>query len=231
MFIPPRLALCYENRQAWCYGDRLAACLNSRMDTPQQLVTALAALCEREGGHENVADKAGVSAPYLWQIVHGTLMPSGRPRGVGRRIAEKLDAAFPGWTNPQHTSTGVNVYPVARDVSHPPYSDELPLLSWEAIMKRTPIGVFRLVLQDESLAPEFPANTELAWSTRRRALPGRDVLVRAGGQLHARRYTQSREAGIWIAAPLNPSYVSFRSDEPGFELVAVSKGKLEPDDA
>lgn len=60
-------------------------------------VRALRSLCDAEGGPEKVADEAGVSAENLRQILAGTLLPSGRPRGVGPAVQRKLDERYPGW--------------------------------------------------------------------------------------------------------------------------------------
>lgn len=61
------------------------------------LVVALQALVQREGGHKIVADEARVSADNLWQILNGTMLPSGNPRGVGPALRAKLLARYPDW--------------------------------------------------------------------------------------------------------------------------------------
>lgn len=91
------------------------------MQSRDVLVSALASLCEKEGGHQVVASEAHVSADNLWQILHGTLLPSGKPRGIGSRLASKLDARYPGWTNTYHPSKGVQLQTVAQELSPPPY--------------------------------------------------------------------------------------------------------------
>lgn len=52
-----------------------------------------------------------MSAENLKQIVAGTKLPSGSPRGVGPALQRKLDAAFPGWSKlvdaPPPASAGV----------------------------------------------------------------------------------------------------------------------------
>jgi hypothetical protein len=60
-------------------------------------ISALIALCKREGGHRNVADKIKSNPDYLLQIVNGTKLPSGLPRGVGPSTRRKLASAYPGW--------------------------------------------------------------------------------------------------------------------------------------
>lgn len=54
-----------------------------------------------------VADAAGCNPDNLYQIAAGVLLPSGKPRSLGRETREKLDAAFPGWRDAaQHQSLG-----------------------------------------------------------------------------------------------------------------------------
>jgi hypothetical protein len=66
-----------------------------------QLIAALKRLCEAHGGHVAVADAAGVNDQTIWQIISGTRLPSGEPRGVGPSVARRLEAAFPGWASYQ----------------------------------------------------------------------------------------------------------------------------------
>jgi hypothetical protein len=73
------------------------------MDAIDPLVKALIDLCEREGDIKNVADKAKVSADNLWQIINGTKLPSGNPRGVGPGLRGKLSAAYPDWLTPRQS--------------------------------------------------------------------------------------------------------------------------------
>ena len=70
--------------------------------TPKEAaIHALKALCGRvEGGYVAVADAANVSAENLAQILAGTKLPSGEPRGVGPKVAQALERAFPGWATP-----------------------------------------------------------------------------------------------------------------------------------
>ena len=98
-------------------------------------------------------------------------------------------------------------------------------------MNSTVPEIFRAVLADDALAPEFPRGTEIVWSTRRVIAPGRLALVRdRHGQLHARQCHQGRAPGQWLAAAINPAYVNFDSVQDAIVVVAVFKGRLEPDD-
>lgn len=64
-------------------------------------IEALRRLVAREGGCIPVADKIGANDQSIYQIVAGVKLKSGNPKGVGRRLREKLEAAYPGWMNHQ----------------------------------------------------------------------------------------------------------------------------------
>lgn len=44
-----------------------------------------------------VANRCGVNEQYLYQLLRGLPLASGRPRRVGRDLREKLDQYYPGW--------------------------------------------------------------------------------------------------------------------------------------
>lgn len=67
------------------------------MESADPLLEALRALCDREGGHQVVAERARVSADNLWQILRGIKLPSGNPRGVGPSLRNKLSTVYPDW--------------------------------------------------------------------------------------------------------------------------------------
>ena len=166
---------------------------------------------------------------------HLSNISAGR-RGMGDGLASKIEMATgkpSGWMDQQHPLAGEDPgdYKVAQELSHAMRSHELPLISWETIMNSAAPEVFRAILPDNALAPDYPMGTEIVWTTRRRVLPDRLVLVRdRHGQLHARQCHQGRAPGHWIAAAINPSYVNFDFFEDELTLVAVYKGRLEPDD-
>lgn len=60
-------------------------------------VEALRRLCETHGGAEKVAAAADLSLGNMKQILAGTLLPSGNPRGVGPGLRKRLTEVFPGW--------------------------------------------------------------------------------------------------------------------------------------
>lgn len=71
------------------------------MNESDPLVKSLAELCAREGGHEFVAEKAKVSSDNLWQILRGIKLPSGKPRGIGARLRDRLTNTYPDWLTPK----------------------------------------------------------------------------------------------------------------------------------
>lgn len=157
-------------------------------------------------------------------------------RGLGDTLAADIEdaAELPrGWMDEQHLIAGETppTYAIAQDLSHAMSSHSIPLVPWEKIVQGNVPDVFRAVLTDDALAPDFPAGTEVVWTTRRRAAPGRFILVQdRHGQIHARQCHQGRTPGQWLATPINPAYLTFDSAEESITLVAVYKGRLEPDD-
>lgn len=91
--------------------------------------------------------------------------------------------------------------------------------------------LFRTVLTDDALAPDLPRGSEVVWTTRRRIAPGRIMLLRdAHQQVHARVCHQGRSPGTWTANANNSAFVNFSNTDPGLVVLAVYKGRLEPDD-
>lgn len=188
-------------------------------------------------GVKRLADKVGVSESQMSQWLNGTAnSATGKPRGMRPASCRRIETATQkpqGWMDVQHLHAGEEpaTYLVSHGVSHQVDSDELPLLSWEAIMRIDTPAIFRALMSDDAMSPDFPAGTEVVWTTRRRAAPGRLLLVKdAHGQLHARMCHQGQEPGTWAAVASNPAYLSFSSTDAGLQLVAVYKGRLEPDD-
>lgn len=145
------------------------------MGTRDALIEALERLCQLHGGHKAVADEAGVSADYLWQILNGTPLPSGQPRGVGARLARKIDAKYPGWANmPSPVQAGPPPAPaaslaqaveaVARAVASQPRTGRLQLQALLADLAASPEdraetceAIMRV------MAPSMPYSYSLTW--------------------------------------------------------------------
>ncbi len=84
----------------------------AQMSLREHLIESLRHLCQREGGHKAVADRAGLDDQSIYQILTGVKLPSGNAKGVGPTMQRKLDAAFPGWAAsavaPSSSSPGAN---------------------------------------------------------------------------------------------------------------------------
>lgn len=199
------------------------------MQTPQLLVDALRALCDREGGHKHVAMAAGVSAENLWQILHGITLPSGKVRGVGRVLAQKLDAAFPGWTSSQHLNQGQRrgATPVAHVASYPELNDP-PLLVREDLLKPYLPPLFRVAMTDDSMAPWLLEGDLVKFRTDAAPVRGQPVLLKnAAGALFVRLYRE-RTPGHWSAVPLNPAFDALDSQADGLSVLGVFVGMDRP---
>ena len=120
----------------------------------------------------------------------------------------------------------------AQNLSQPIGSDAPILMSWEDIVNGEIREEFKLAVRDEAMTPDYMPGLEIVWSTRRLPKPGRLVLVRdKHDQVHIRRHMQGREPGQWLAVPSNSAYATFDSLADGLVVLAVFKGRLEPDDA
>jgi hypothetical protein len=139
----------------------------------------------------------------------------------------------PHWMNAQRmlAREAAPAYVVASGINDVTFN-AVPLLSTEQLLNQNPPELFRFALPDDAMAPEFVAGTEIVWTTRRRIAPGRLLLLAdTHQQLHVRRCQQGDAPGAWVATASNPAYRAFRSGEAGLHVLAVYKGRLEPDDA
>lgn len=179
---------------------------------------------------QRFADRLGVSAQAVtnWKA-RG--MPPDKFADVARLFGRTIDELVHGEASQSPT------YPYMRgrsDQNHSGvfHSEILPELREEDLVRASVEGlpaVFSTRLADGALAPDYPAGMEIVWSTRRRVEPGRLLLVRDRyGQVHARQCRQGKAPGQWLAAPFDPAYVTFERTE--VEVLAVFKGRLEPDD-
>lgn len=191
----------------------------------EQLVARLFALCNANGGAAAVADKARVNAEYLRQVLRQKPTKSGEPRGLGLRVIKRLDAAYPGWMNSQHSSEGRQKSRggVALILSEPP-RQYLPL-AWEETMTGAMLPAeFVVELPDDSMAPKAFKGDCVLFSTREIPRAGDGVLVRdREGQTYFRLY-KVRRPGAWTAEPASAAYHSLDSESDGLTVLAVSVG-------
>lgn len=72
---------------------------------PDPLIESLRRLCVARGGAKAVARVLDVNDQTIYQILSGVKLPSGRPRGVGPTLREKLDRHYPGWADATKSGT------------------------------------------------------------------------------------------------------------------------------
>jgi hypothetical protein len=138
----------------------LANCFNTGVENEDVLVTALKALCKSKGGHQVVAAAADVSEENLWQILNGTKLPSGNPRGVGKLLRKKIDHAFPNWLKGQ---ISVHVLPDEmhsfKPAEQPPddFFAKLPSGPFIGISATTNIPSISKPIETDHLIPQYEA--------------------------------------------------------------------------
>lgn len=208
------------------------------MDDPA--VSALVALLKREGGADAVAARIGANPKSLYQIASGRLLRSGRPKGVGRDLREKLERHYPGWmrlsagavlaSSPpaSYSTTGQTNTPADTGKHHAASltsrSMAPPKISWEALMTTALPQEFETPLPDNAMSPRAARGARCIFVTSPRALPGDWVLVRdRDGAHHVREYRQLRGA-LWEAHALNPAYLPLHSERDGLTVLAVVDG-------
>lgn len=217
--------------------------------TTDPLVQALQRLLEREGGHVSVGDAAGINDQSLYQIANCKPdSKTGKPKGVGPSIRNRLSERYPGWHLPPITGTASitlgAVTAQATATAHPPtpgvaHGESLlihtvtSLKSVEDVLSaKTLEEEFRFALPDDAMAPDHPRGLHIIFSTTRPAKPGRLVLVQIGDdQLQVRRYTQGRTADHWLAVPDQPrGYASYDSAVDNLRIRGVMRGTYDAAD-
>jgi phage repressor protein C with HTH and peptisase S24 domain len=170
------------------------------MSTVDIYVEALKRLCEAEGGAEKVAAVANVSAANLKQILAGTLLPSGNPRGVGPSLRKSLSDAYPEWLHPVngvprpkriesnvadapalapsrlvpvvgHVKGGIDGY--LEEMQYPVGHGEGFVEYWTK-----DDGAYALRVKGDSMHPRYRASEFVIITPSIEPQPGRDVLVK-----------------------------------------------------
>lgn len=84
-------AALYAKSSAAHVPRNLAPRYGWRMDVAQIRLANLRRLIHEAGSLQALAERAGTSYDNLWQIANGTLLPSGKPRGIGNVLARRLE--------------------------------------------------------------------------------------------------------------------------------------------
>lgn len=238
MFMPAFSSVSLAEVKRFAFDLQPSVLLESAMTPKEHLIECVKRLCASSGGPESVAEKAGISVDNLKQILAGTKLGSGNPRGVGPMIQRKLDDAFPGWSmltsgaqSPKggHQVGGARMSGLlAQNLSQLEPIIEPNTISWESILSAQPLPpAFKLALPDDALAPAYPAGALFIWSTSKPARTGSVVLVRDSfGQPHVRLHAQGRTPGQWIAQATGPGFQPF--DGASVTLLAVAEEERRP---
>lgn len=199
-------------------------------------VAALVSLCQRVGGHRVVAESAHVSEDNLWQIINGTKLPSGNPRGVGPALRKKIAAAYPDWLRPPsgqgNTIPAVNrgkvpVISAVRAGNWGEINDHVPDTDRFADARfSTPSRyAFALEVEGDSMVsdvgPSFPAGTIIIVEPERSAKPGDFVVAK---DVSTQRGTFKRlmtDGSRWYLKPLNRDYLPLEIDDPAKRVIGV----------
>jgi hypothetical protein len=194
-------------------------------------IQALRELVKREHGVNQVALVAGVSAANLRQIINGIALPTGKPRGIGRELREKLSRAYPGWD--QQQANAPLVTPPQRPQEPKAIAVEaleptrryLTQFNWESLMRLKSLPTtFWVNMPDDSMSPRVKRGDLLEFDTTLQPKPGDGVIVRDNqGQLYFRVYRQAR-VGEFEAHAIDPEYLPMHSVRDALTVVAVLVG-------
>lgn len=179
---------------------------------------------------EDLARRAGVSNGTIGNVESGLrkdprslleiaaaaqVMPAWLKHG-------KPPKRLPSWKPDQPAPEGVNVRPVAQDLSHPQPEDDPTTCTWEFILSGTELPQrFSVAAPDDALAPVTPRGTGYLFAAG--ADPPADgtvVIVQAG---NGRRYMRLFFAGAgdeWEARARDPVHRALHSTRDELTLLA-----------
>ncbi len=132
----------------------------------------------------------------------------------------------PGWVPPAEGTPEID--PKAQMLSHlTPMIDPITI-AWELILSTLLPPLFRAVIPDDAMSPDYPKGLEFIWSTTKTPQVSSLVMVRdAHDQAHVREYRQGDGPGQWEAAALNRAFKSFNSKD-GLTILAVAAFRSMP---
>lgn len=91
-------------------------------------------------------------------------------------------------------------------------------------MHTTPREVFALELQDDAMAPDFPAGTIMRLDPSKAPRAGWPALVRDAHGHHYLRDYMMGAGGHWIATPRSRGYEHLHAAEHGLQVIAIMIG-------
>ena len=209
------------------------------MDDPA--VRALIELLQREGGAVAVAAEIGANPKSLYQIASGRLLKSGRRKGVGRDLREKLERHYPGWLAADdgpavpakdhanvYRITGQTIIPAVAGQSQPVRLNARSMapvrIGWETLLQTALPPEFETTLPDNAMAPEAPKGARCIFVTGIAPEPGDWVLVvNDTGQVYCREY-RVLQPGQWEAHAINRAFLPMHSGAGQLRVLAVFDG-------
>lgn len=116
--------------------------------------------------------------------------------------------------------------PQAQSLSYPQLRIPQKPMSWGELKMLAELpDLFEVVLDDDAMAPEFPAGTVIKFRRGDSAKFGDRVLLRDGKRgLHLREYTQALDAAGWFGKATGRGFADVLPGEHGAAVVAVKIG-------
>ena len=214
----------------------MQARLNARMAA--RPVTTLAqrlrlARKARKLTQDQLAQAAGENQPNISKLELGTISQT----TAIARIADALrvpvrwlelgEGAEPAWTNAHPHNGGADTRgALAHQMNHSPAMIDPITIAWGLILDKPLPALFKVVIEDDAMAPEFPRGCTVTFSTSEGPPRPRDaVLVAdADGGIYFREYQVGR-VGRWRAVALSHGYQPLDSEDDGLRVLAVSMGR------
>lgn len=184
----------------------------------------------------DIARACGVKTPSVSGWINGdtkSLKPE--PARLGAQLFGcdqnwlATGVGLPNWVEPGAASapTANGGARLAQSVSQLGPMIEPTTIKWESIMLSRPLpALFKVVIEDDAMAPEFPRGCVVTFSTDEGEPRARDAVLVSDteGGLHFREYQVGR-GKRWKAVAINSGYQALDSEEDGLHVVAISMGR------
>lgn len=104
----------------------------------------------------------------------------------------------------------------------------IPSIQWADLLSTDLVGLFQTQMADDSMAPELPKGSTVAFMAGIEPRAQDFVLVKDGDDnLYVREMRQGRPGRRWQAYALNTAYLPLDSENDSLEVLAVFHGRLE----
>ena len=193
-------------------------------------------LIDEAGSATALAKRAGTDEAYLSQLVTGVKTKQGTVRGVGDKLAAKLEKAMnkaDGWLDRDHAtvSTGLDAILIKKEQELiPVVLRQIPLLSWvqagswseviPGVEETIPVAgnfgrnVFALRVRGDSMEPKFPDGCTIIVEPDLAADTNSFVVVQINSGSEAMFKQLVRDGARVFLKALNPAYGVLLVDKP-----------------